>query len=132
LNVDNIFKVFNQKTQGEDSNEFSLSVYHNLNKYKVILLNFYKNKDKFINSLNLEGESKVNVNLAGEYMFQCRVWPYIENVKSALEEHKFNIDTGIDKDIILLLNRSMKFYENYEEYEKCSILKEILEAFKKI
>ena len=67
---------------------------------------------------------------AGEYLMFNRAWDYIKDLNVHNSFHMDCLKTKADPTLHNSLEIALKFFENLEEYEKCILLKEILDKVK--
>ena len=138
INVDNIFSLFseNEELDGVNSKvqiDFSQTPIYWVGMYKKIVLNhinFNKKVLKFFKEANEELDVE-DVKEAGEFVVYHRAWHYIQNVNIDNVEHIIAIEKYADEYLDIALKLGISFFEQYEEYEKCALLKKILDKVKK-
>jgi hypothetical protein len=92
---------------------------------------FHQKLEKFLKkeqpNYNVESTKE-----ASEFTVYNRAWSYIKNI--SLNDHDdINAIINFDPKVFYkTLNNAIKFFEQYEEYEKCSHLHGIQEVVKKI
>jgi len=69
---------------------------------------------------------------AGEFVVYNRAWYYIQNVDVNVEEHVLAIEKYQDEYLDTALKLGINFFEEQEEYEKCALLKRILDKIQEI
>jgi hypothetical protein len=136
-NLDNIFELFssNENLEGENPAvyiDFTSTPIYWIGMYKKVILN-HETFNRKIVKLFKEASKDIDVNEvknAGEYMVYTRAWNYIQNVDIYNDIHVKTINEYKDQDLILSLNLAVYFFEKYEQYEKCSHIKKILDIAK--
>ena len=140
VSIDNIFGLFSHddkdlsgegKTTYED---LKTSPMYYVGMYKKLVLNhinFNKKVIKFFKESNEELDIE-DVENAGEFVVYNRAWHYIQNVDINVEEHVIAIEKYTDEYLDTALKLGIHFFEEYEEYEKCALLKQILDKSKEI
>lgn len=137
INLDNIFSLFsaNEELDGVNSEvqiDFSQTPIYWIGMYKKLVLNhinFNKKVLKFFKEANQELDVK-DVKEAGEFVVYNRAWHYIQNVNIDNEEHIIAIKKYCDEYLDTALKLGISFFEQHEEYEKCALLKKILDKSK--
>lgn len=137
INVDNIFSLFsaNEELDGVNSDvqiDFSQTPVYWIGMYKKLVLNhinFNKKVLKFFKESNQELDID-DVKDAGEFVVYNRAWHYIQNVNIDAKEHIIAIEKYTDEYLDVALKLGISFFEQHEEYEKCALLKKILDKSK--
>ena len=137
INVDNIFSLFssNEELDGINSEvqiDFSQTPIYWIGMYKKLVLNhinFNKKVLKFFKESNQELDVE-DMKDAGEFVVYHRAWHYIQNVNIDNEEHVIAIEKYTDEYLDTALKLGISFFEQHEEYEKCALLKKILDKSK--
>lgn len=134
INLDNIFSLFssNEELDGVNSEvqiDFSQTPIYWIGMYKKLVLNhvnFNKKVLKFFKESNQELDVE-DMKDAGEFVIYHRAWHYIQNVDIDVEEHVIAIKKYTDEYLDTALKLGISFFEQHEEYEKCALLKRILD-----
>ena len=137
INLDNIFSLFsaNEELDGVNSEvqiDFSQTPIYWIGMYKKLVLNhinFNKKVLKFFKESNQELDVE-DMKDAGEFVVYHRAWHYIQNVDIDIEEHVIAIKKYTDEYLDTALKLGISFFEQHEEYEKCALLKRILDKSK--
>ena len=137
INLDNIFSLFsaNEGLDGVNSEvqiDFSQTPIYWIGMYKKLVLNhinFNKKVIKFFKESNQELDVE-DMKDAGEFVVYHRAWHYIQNVNIDNEEHVIAIEKYTDEYLDTALKLGISFFEQHEEYEKCALLKKILDKSK--
>ena len=137
INLDNIFSLFssNEELDGVNSEvqiDFSQTPIYWIGMYKKLVLNhinFNKKVLKFFKESNQELDVE-DMKDAGEFVVYNRAWHYIQNVDIDVEEHVIAIKKYTDEYLDTALKLGISFFEQHEEYEKCALLKQILDKSK--
>ena len=137
INLDNIFSLFssNEELDGVNSEvqiDFSQTPIYWIGMYKKLVLNhinFNKKVLKFFKESNQELDVE-DMKDAGEFVIYHRAWHYIQNVDIDVEEHVIAIKKYTDEYLDTALKLGISFFEQHEEYEKCALLKQILDKSK--
>jgi len=137
INLDNIFSLFsaNEELDGVNSEvqiDFSQTPIYWIGMYKKLVLNhinFNKKVLKFFKESNQELDIE-DMKDAGEFVVYHRAWHYIQNVNIDVEEHVIAIKKYTDEYLDTALKLGISFFEQHEEYEKCALLKKILDKSK--
>lgn len=137
INLDNIFSLFsaNEGLDGVNSEvqiDFSQTPIYWIGMYKKLVLNhinFNKKVLKFFKESNQELDVE-DMKDAGEFVVYHRAWHYIQNVNIDNEEHVIAIEKYTDEYLDTALKLGISFFEQHEEYEKCALLKKILDKSK--
>jgi hypothetical protein len=137
INLDNIFSLFsaNEELDGVNSEvqiDFSQTPIYWIGMYKKLVLNhinFNKKVLKFFKESNRELDVE-DMKDAGEFVVYHRAWHYIQNVNIDNEEHVIAIEKYTDEYLDTALKLGISFFEQHEEYEKCALLKKILDKSK--
>lgn len=134
INLDNIFSLFSSSEELDGVNsevqiDFSQTPIYWIGMYKKLVLNhinFNKKVLKFFKESNRELDVE-DMKDAGEFVVYHRAWHYIQNVDIDNEEHIIAIKKYTDEYLDTALKLGISFFEQYEEYEKCALLKRILD-----
>ncbi len=133
MDTDKIFDLFKSSGEEETYNELEQYKQHPLyfiGMFTKLINNYYSlNKSlipffKFIDE-ELQPE---DVNKAGEFIVLSKAYEHICNIDVNNKQHQEALFIK-SHDISLKTNLelSIKYFEKYEEYEKCKVLKEILD-----
>ena len=139
MGLENIFELFssNEDLDGENNEvhiDFTQTPTYWIGMYKKLVLNhinFNKKVIKFFKESNEELDIE-DVENAGEFVVYNRAWHYIQNVDINVEEHVIAIEKYTDEYLDTALKLGIHFFEECEEYEKCALLKQILDKSKEI
>ena len=130
INLNNIFSLFytDEELDGVNSKvqiDFSQTPIYWIGMYKKLVLNhinFNKKVVKFFKESNQELDIEDMEN-AGEFVVYHRAWYYIQNVNIDNEKYA-------DEYLDTALKLGISFFEQHEDYEKCALLKKILDKSK--
>jgi hypothetical protein len=139
VKLDNIFELFssNENVDGENDIvhiDFTQTPVYWIGMYKKLVLNhlnFNKKVVQFFKESNHELDV-VDMENAGEFVVYNRAWYYIQNVDINVEEHVLAIEKYQDEYLDTALKLGINFFEEQEEYEKCALLKRILDKIQEI
>ena len=137
INIDNIFELFstNEDLDGDNTVvhiDFTKTPIYWIGMYKKLVLNhinFNKKVLKFFKESNQELDIE-DMKDAGEFVVYHRAWHYIQNVDIDNKEHIIAIEKYTDEYLDTALKLGISFFEQHEEYEKCALLKKILDKSK--
>jgi len=138
IDKDKIFKLFvdgkeidGDKTQDEIK-DFMNGPYAKIGMFVKLIQNhevFHKKLEKFLKQeqpdYNVESTKE-----ASEYTVYHRAWSYIKQVDLGKKEDVDAIINFDPKVFYKTLDGAVKFFENYEEYEKCAHLHKLKEIVK--
>jgi hypothetical protein len=142
MNIDKIFDLFNDKEP--DSLKEKAQVVDVLIKdyknhplfwvgmFKKLIYNhevFHLQLLKFFDKLD-EGLDQIDVDRAGEYVVFTKAWEYIKKIDSNNLQHQEAIYQSSDIHLKTALELSINYFQEQEEYEKCSHLQKNLEFVK--
>lgn len=139
VKLDNIFELFSSSENLEGENDivhidFTQTPIYWIGMYKKLVLNhlnFNKKVVKFFKESNYELDV-ADMENAGEFVVYNRAWHYIQNVDVNVEEHVLAIEKYQDEYLDTALKLGINFFEEQEEYEKCALLKRILDKTQEI
>ena len=140
INKDKIFKLFldgkeiNDPKTEEKLKDFMNGPFAQIGMFVKLIQNhhiFHKKLEKFLKkeqpNYNVESTKE-----ASEFTVYNRGWTYIKNIDIDDKDH-INAIINFDPNTLLkVLNSSIRFFENYEEYEKCAHLLKIQKIVKEI
>jgi len=140
IDKDKIFKLFidgkeidGDKTK-EEIKDFMNGPYAKIGMFVKLIQNheiFHKKLEKFLKQeqpdYNVESTKE-----ASEYTIYHRSWSYIKQIDLNNKEDVDAIINFNPQTFYKTLNGAVKFFENYEEYEKCAHLHKIEEIVKSI
>lgn len=138
INVDNLFNLFPEKDSGRgvDSKavyiDFKNSPIYWLGMYKKLILNHISFNKKVIKFFK-EANSDLNVGdmeEAGEFVTYNRAWFYVNKIDIENEGHVEAIKQYSDEFLDTSLELGISFFQELEEYEKCSHLLKLLKKSK--
>jgi hypothetical protein len=138
IDKDKIFKLFvdgkeidGDKTQDEIK-DFMNGPYAKIGMFVKLIQNhevFHKKLEKFLKQeqpdYNVESTKE-----ASEYTVYHRAWSYIKQIDLGKKEDVDAIINFDPKVFYKTLDGAIKFFENYEEYEKCAHLHKLKEIVK--
>jgi hypothetical protein len=139
VGLENIFELFssNEDLDGENNEvhiDFTQTPTYWIGMYKKLVLNhinFNKKVIKFFKESNEELDIE-DVENAGEFVVYNRAWHYIQNVDINVKEHVIAIEKYQDEYLDTALKLGIHFFEESEEYERCALLKTILDKIEEI
>ena len=140
IDKDKIFKLFvdgkeisGDKTKDEIK-DFMNGPYAKIGMFVKLIQNheiFHKKLEKFLKQeqpdYNVESTKE-----ASEYTVYYRAWSYIKQIDIDNSDHINAIINFDPKVFYNILDKSVNFFEMYEEYEKCAHLHKIKELVKEI
>jgi|TARA_R110000803_G_C11944705_1_gene317001 hypothetical protein len=140
IDKDKIFKLFvdgkeisGDKTKDEIK-DFMNGPYAKIGMFVKLIQNheiFHKKLEKFLKQeqpdYNVESTKE-----ASEYTVYHRAWSYIKQIDIDNSDHINAIINFDPKVFYNILDKSVNFFEMYEEYEKCAHLHKIKELVKEI
>ena len=133
-NLDKIFDLFsaNEELDGVNSTvqiDFTQTPIYWIGMYKKLVLNhinFNKKVLKFFKQSNQELDLE-DMKDAGEFVVYNRAWHYIQNVDIDNKEHIIALNKYSDEYLDTALKLGISFFEQQEQYERCALLKKILD-----
>lgn len=139
VKLDNIFELFSSSENVEGENDivhidFTQTPTYWIGMYKKLVLNhlnFNKKVVQFFKESNHELDV-ADMENAGEFVVYNRAWHYIQNVNINVEEHVLAIKKYQDEYLDTALKLGIHFFEEQEEYERCALLKRILDKIQEI
>lgn len=134
INIENIFGLFTSDDEldmGGDTVffDFKNTPVYWIGMYKKLILNhvnFNKKITKFFKEANEELDIQ-DVKEAGEFVTYNRAWSYIKDINMDNKDHINAIKKYCDEYLDISLKLGISFFEQLEEYEKCALLKQILD-----
>lgn len=134
INIENIFGLFTSDDKldmGGDTVffDFKNTPVYWIGMYKKLILNhvnFNKKITKFFKEANKELDIQ-DVKEAGEFVTYNRAWSYIKDINMDNKDHINAIKKYCDEYLDISLKLGISFFEQLEEYEKCALLKQILD-----
>lgn len=134
INIENIFGLFTSDDKldmGGDTVffDFKNTPVYWIGMYKKLILNhvnFNKKITKFFKEANKELDIQ-DVKEAGEFVTYNRAWSYIKEINMDNKDHINAIKKYCDEYLDISLKLGISFFEQLEEYEKCALLKQILD-----
>ena len=131
MDLNRIFREF-KKGMGAEDRQYNVGI---LNDNPIVLIGMFKkiivNNTFFNKKINkLFDYQEVNftqkdLEKASEFIVYHRAWYYISNIDLSREMDLDAIKALSDEDFKFALESMIQFFENNEEYERCSFLKEI-------
>jgi len=77
-----------------------------------------------------EGKNKINIGDAGEFIMYNRAWYWIKDFSLKDEDWVDSVKHYEEEEIIRACELTISYFENIEEYEKCSLLLSIKNLIK--
>ena len=140
IDKDKIFKLFvdgkeisGDKTKDEIK-DFMNGPYAKIGMFVKLIQNheiFHKKLEKFLKQEQPD-YSVESTKEASEYAVYYRAWGYIKQIDIDKSDHMNAIINFDPKVFYNILDKSVNFFEIYEEYEKCAHLYKIKELVKEI
>lgn len=140
MDIENIFELFSSDEDLDGNNtskvhiDFSQTPIYWIGMYKKLVLNhinfnkkvlkFFKDADKHLDMDDVKN--------AGEHVVYNRAWHYIQNVDINDKEHVIAIEKYADEYLDTALKLGIHFFQEIEEYEKCALIKQILDKVEEI
>jgi hypothetical protein len=134
MDINNIFNLFTNNTPLDNTVEdttndptFYVEVFN------YIITNHLTTKNRlkyFLKNINVELDENY-INEIGERVVFNKAFSYVKNIDTHDEEHVKIINKYKSSDFQRLLKLCMYFFQNVEEYEKCNVLKKILNILEK-
>jgi hypothetical protein len=140
VDINNIFELFSEGDDLDGKNnsttyvDFKETPIYWVGMFKKIILNhnnFNKKVIQFFKKANEELDLD-DVKEAGEFVVYNRAWSYIQNVDIHTDLHIKSLEKYTDEYLDVALKLSIHFFEQQEEYEKCALLKSILDKVEEI
>lgn len=138
MNLENIFKLFNDDYQKDNNDENSLLV--DFSEHPLFWLSgFNKIIDNhlFFKKYTVKTFSQISLDMnieelekAGEELMFRKAWDYIKPINLENPFHVDCIKNKSSKSFINNLNEAIFFFQELEEYEKCALLKKIQDKAK--
>lgn len=136
MDINNIFNLFLEPTGNiyvseeaqKMANMFQEHPLVKIGMFKKLIINYYTSGDKLLEFFNLD-DTELNiedVRKAGRFIVYNRAWEYIKEINLTNEFHKETFISVSNKELKIALNLSIKYFEEFEEYEKCSHLFSLL------
>ena len=142
VNIDKIFDLFNNKEpdslkEKAQVSDILIRDYKNhplfwVGMFKKLIYNhevFHLQLLKFFDRLD-EGLDQVDIDRAGEYVVFNKAWEYIQKIDPNNLQHQEAIYQFSDIHLKTALELSINYFQEQEEYEKCSHLQKNLEFVK--
>tara|TARA_R110000744_G_scaffold150603_3_gene263899 strand:+ start:485 stop:916 length:432 start_codon:yes stop_codon:yes gene_type:complete len=140
VDIDNIFELFSEGDNLDGSNDsttyidFKETPTYWVGMFKKLILNhnnFNKKVIQFFEKANEELDLD-DVKEAGEFVIYNRAWSYIRHIDINAKLHVKSLEKYTDEYLDVALKLSIHFFEQQEEYEKCILLKSILDKIEEI
>jgi hypothetical protein len=136
MDLENVFGLFSSNEDSYDSDvyiDFAKTPIYWIGMYKKLVLNnlnFNKKVVKFFKEANSELDVH-EMSEAGEFVTYNRAWNYIKKIDIENKEHLLAIKKYADAHLDTSLKLGISFFqETNEQYEKCALLKKILDKSK--
>lgn len=137
INLNNIFGHFSSD-EDPDNNvgvfyDFTQTPFYWVGMYKKLIINhkhFNKILAKSLGKTNNFTKDMGAVEEASERIIYAKAWEYIKNIDTTNPTHLSAIEKYSNEYLDVALELGLSFFEEVEEYEKCVLLKEILDKVK--
>jgi hypothetical protein len=137
MDIDNIFKLFGEEPEesindhvvSKGDSGISKTPIYKLGMYKKIIQN-HVNFNTRILGLFKDANSELDIeeiNKVGEALVFGRAWRHIQDINPKELDHLIAIYKYSGDDLNKTLILGISFFELHEQYEKCAILKSILD-----
>ena len=124
MDLDKIFELFPQPSPSSSSLNFEDHPLYFIKMFMKIL------QKQDVLTKNLKSNKVIDEEELAEYVVYMRAFFYIEKLDLNNKTHIDVIISNSSKELISLLDYSIKFFETLEQYEKCSFLKKIQDIIK--
>ena len=94
-------------------------------------MNFRKQVVNFFSKTSFKGEEIADIDLTGEFMIYNRGWYWISQIDWDDQRWVESLKDSQGDELLVSLKLSMHYFEEYEEYEKCAVLKKIQDFVEK-
>tara|TARA_B100000035_G_scaffold314475_1_gene330859 strand:+ start:514 stop:954 length:441 start_codon:yes stop_codon:yes gene_type:complete len=130
MNINNIFSLFgsNDKDDKEDLDAFKDSPLFKVGMFKKMIWNGKVFRDQVLNFLkkaDIDMEIGDDLDEAGDYMMHTRAYYWVQDCNLQDEEWKKALNHYIDDEFVVCFKLCIKYFEEFEEFEKCAFLKKI-------
>jgi hypothetical protein len=136
VDLSKIFSLFNDGPQEEYIYE-NLETFKKTPKFKLgmfekLIVNGINFKMKVINFFSLSDENFDidEIDKAGEFMMYNRAWFWISQINLDDEIWLYDLKVISSVNFLDAIKLSLYYFESYEEYEKCILLKKIQDIVK--
>ena len=133
MDINKIFNLFPEQSSSNSSLNFEDHPLYFIKMFVKIL----QKQDKLIevfqnlsNDTSKNNQTLNNEEELAEYVSNMRAFHYLEKLDLSNPTHIDIIISNSSKELFSLLNYSIKFFENLEQYEKCSFLKKVQDLIK--
>ena len=113
--------------------DFKDHPYYWVGMFRKIMLNYDVFSKKFI-SLFREDGSEINtadIEKAGEHFVYERAWEYISKLDITKSVHLSTLLQFKDPVLVKNFNKTLLYFQDSEEYEKCAFILKLIEELKK-
>jgi len=133
MDVNKIFNVFSESPLEEEDKQDYIKWQHtptySVGMFKKIIVNHNNIKKTIIKALrpnaNLSDIEFEDLESLGQFVTYNRAWEYIKHFDLTSEVWVDSLSILYDNAFESSLNSAILFFENIEEYEKCSLLSKI-------
>jgi len=137
ININNIFGHFSSDENPDDNVgiyfDFTQTPIYWIGMYKKLIIN-YKHFNKILAKSLAESNTFVKsmdtMEEASERIIYTKAWEYIQNIDITNPTHISAIEKYSKEYLDVALELGLNFFEETEEYEKCALLKKILDKVK--
>jgi hypothetical protein len=128
ISPEKIFSVFESgsSSQEEVALDYSKHPVYVLGMFKKMVLNLESFAIKLINTFPDFNADSDNVQEAGEYMVYNRAYNMLKELDTSSDQHE-HIQMCADIFTQRALSNTLLYFEGKEEFEKCIIIKEVLD-----
>ncbi len=128
ISPEKIFSVFESgsSSQEEVALDYSKHPVYILGMFKKMVLNLESFAIKLINTFPDFNADSDNVQEAGEYMVYNRAYNMLKELDTSSDQHE-HIQMCADIFTQRALSNTLLYFEGKEEFEKCIIIKEVLD-----
>jgi hypothetical protein len=133
MDIKKIFELFNSEDKGEGAAYIDLSehpvVYMGM--FKKLIYNYETFSEQLIQFFNSSNENldTNDVKRAGESMVYNRAFEHLEKLDLGNPVHVECIEEYSDPVFFRALSKSLRYFEEAEEYEKCAFIQKVLNFF---
>lgn len=124
INPNSIFGLFDEKKPSSETSAILIEDIEHTPTFKIGMLK------KIIEKCFLMIKSNPNKKEEIQKWAYITSWDYIKYLDIEIPQHSDVLKINNDKLLIIFLDKTLKFFEDIEEYEKCAHIKKILDLIK--
>ena len=133
MSLENFYRSLYSKKDGFSKMEEEIEEWKDTPRYKMgMFVKLIINGTLFRKQLSnmFEGSNKIDIGNAGEFIMYNRAWYWIKDFNIEDSDWVESVKPYEEEEVVRACDLTISYFENLEEFEKCSLLLSIKKLFK--